>query len=184
MTQDFTFQTSTIASIALASAFALTACGPQNGDAVVTPAKGSYTSTLAAPAVQKAAPKALLVKAQPDAAQRPVASVNLGQVSSIEAITSHPAPSGVGAVAGGVLGAVLGHQVGGGNGRKVATVVGAVGGAVAGNQIEKSRSERITGYRVRVQLDNGESRSFNEPRLDGLRVGDRVRVEAGQLRRS
>ena len=184
MTQDFTFQTSTLASIALASALALTACGPQNGDAVVTPAKGAHTSTPVPPAVQKAAPKALLVKAQPDAAQRPAASVSQGHVSSIEAITSHPAPSGVGAVAGGVLGAVLGHQVGGGDGRKVATVVGAVGGAVAGNQIEKSRSERITGYRVRVQLDNGESRSFNEPRLDGLRVGDRVRVEAGQLRRS
>ena len=184
MIQDFTLQTNTIAGIALTSAFTLTACGPQNGDAVVTPIKAAHTSTPVAPAVQKTAPKALLVKAQPDAAQRPAASVNQGQVSSIEAITSHPAPSGVGAVAGGVLGAVLGHQVGGGDGRKVATVVGAVGGAVAGNQIEKSRSESITGYRVRVQLDNGESRSFNEPRLDGLRVGDRVRVEAGQLRRS
>ena len=184
MTQDFTFQTSTIAGIALATSFALTACGPQNGDAVGTPVKSAHISTPVPQAVQKAAPKALLVKGQPDGAQRPVVSVNQGQVSSIEAITSHPAPSGVGAVAGGVLGAVLGHQVGGGDGRKVATVVGAVGGAVAGNQIEKSRSERITGYRVRVQLDNGESRSFNEPRLDGLRVGDRVRVEAGQLRRS
>lgn len=105
-----------------------------------------------------------------------------GQVSSIEPITQTPKTSGTGAVVGGVLGAVIGNQIGSGNGRAAATVLGGVGGAVVGNKVEKHRSETVTGYRVHVQLDAGGSRSYERTSLNGLNVGDRVRVDGGRLR--
>jgi uncharacterized protein YcfJ len=36
-----------------------------------------------------------------------------------------------------VLGGLIGNQIGGGNGRALATVAGAVGGGYAGNEVEK-----------------------------------------------
>ncbi|WP_089401503.1 glycine zipper 2TM domain-containing protein [Noviherbaspirillum humi] len=45
----------------------------------------------------------------------------------------HPVGIGVGAVVGGLLG----NQVGGGNGRTLATIAGAVGGGYVGNEIAK-----------------------------------------------
>ncbi|MFL6658858.1 MAG: glycine zipper 2TM domain-containing protein, partial [Massilia sp.] len=61
---------------------------------------------------------------------------NCGNVESIHETKTRAQGSGVGAVGGAVLGGLLGNQVGGGNGRKLATVAGAVGGAVVGNQVE------------------------------------------------
>jgi outer membrane lipoprotein SlyB len=87
-------------------------------------------------------------------------------------------------VIGGVLGGVVGNQFGHGNGRAAMTVLGAAGGAVAGNNIERNMNKRIVGYRVSVRLDNGQTRTFTEARLDGLRVGDRVRVEGKHIRRA
>ncbi|MEO7386724.1 MAG: glycine zipper 2TM domain-containing protein [Gammaproteobacteria bacterium] len=49
-----------------------------------------------------------------------------------------------GTVAGAVIGGVLGNQVGGGNGKKLATVGGAVGGGYAGNKIQEGMQERNT----------------------------------------
>ena len=50
-----------------------------------------------------------------------------------------PAPqiSPVGIAAGAVLGGVLGNQVGGGNGKKLATVAGVIGGGYLGNEVAK-----------------------------------------------
>lgn len=50
-----------------------------------------------------------------------------------------PAPqiSPVGIAAGAVLGGVLGNQVGGGNGKKLATVAGVIGGGYVGNEVAK-----------------------------------------------
>ncbi|HEU5434966.1 MAG TPA: glycine zipper 2TM domain-containing protein [Telluria sp.] len=48
----------------------------------------------------------------------------------------NPVGTGVGAV----LGGVLGHQVGGGNGKKLATVAGALLGGYAGNEISHDRN--------------------------------------------
>ncbi|HTP72251.1 MAG TPA: glycine zipper 2TM domain-containing protein [Burkholderiaceae bacterium] len=109
-------------------------------------------------------------------------SNTVGAVTQIDPITDS-APTGVGAVAGGALGGVLGHQFGKGDGKKAMTVLGAIGGAVAGHQVEKSYTTKVIGYRVQVQLDNGETRTFEWAQLDGLKVGDRVRVDQGQLRR-
>ena len=107
-----------------------------------------------------------------------------GRVNNIEAFQTQQQAqgSGLGAVLGGVAGAVLGHQVGGGTGRDVATVAGAVGGAVAGNAIEKNRNPGVgQAYRVTVQVDNGGMRAYDVPATGDLRIGDRVRVQGGQL---
>jgi outer membrane lipoprotein SlyB len=83
-------------------------------------------------------------------------------------------------VAGAVLGGVLGNQVGGGNGRKIATVAGAVGGGYAGNEIEK-RSRSTTTYQVRVRMEGGEVRTFPYAQQPAWHVGDRIRIVDGQL---
>lgn len=48
----------------------------------------------------------------------------------------HPVGTGIGAV----LGGVLGHQVGGGNGKKLATVAGVLLGGYAGNEVAHDRN--------------------------------------------
>ena len=106
-----------------------------------------------------------------------------GNVSSIDTVPIAARTSGGGAVLGAVLGAVIGNQVGSGTGRAVATGAGAVGGGVIGNQIEKRNQNQSDIYRVGVRLDNGRIETFEYQRIDDLRVGDRVKVEDGQLHR-
>jgi len=113
--------------------------------------------------------------------------VEYGRVSNIEVFQTQQQAqgSGLGAVLGGVAGAVVGHQIGGGSGRDVATVAGALGGAVAGNAIEKNRNSNVSqAYRVTVQLDNGGARAYDVPSTGDLRMGDRIRVQNGQLFRN
>ena len=108
-----------------------------------------------------------------------------GYVRNITQLEASRRTSGTGAILGAVVGGVVGNQIGGGSGRTAATAIGAVGGAVAGNRIEQNRNEGAgqTYYQVDVRLDNGDMRTFDYYDLNGLRVGDRVRVEAGQLQR-
>lgn len=117
---------------------------------------------------------------QPAAAQAPTICQSCGRVESVQAIQQAAQPSGVGMIAGAVLGGVLGNQVGGGNGRKIATVAGAVGGGYAGNEIEK-HSRSTTTYQVRVRMEGGEVRTFPFAQQPGWSVGDRVRVVDGHL---
>lgn len=96
--------------------------------------------------------------------------------------------SGAGAVLGGVIGGVIGNQMGRGDGRTAATMVGVVAGAVLGNEIERQSGRREAGhgagrYRVWVRLDGAGEQAFDFERLDGLRVGERVRVVDGRLQR-
>ena len=111
--------------------------------------------------------------------------VEYGRVNNIEVFQTQQQQaqgSGLGAILGGVAGAVVGHQFGGGRGRDVATVAGAVGGAVAGNAIEKNRDPIVSqAYRVTVQMDRGGARAYDMPSTGELRIGDRVRVQNGQL---
>jgi len=111
-----------------------------------------------------------------------------GRVNNIEVFQTQPPPaqaSGLGALLGGVAGAVVGHQFGGGSGRDAATVVGAFGGAIAGNSIEKNRNPTVgQAYRVTVQMDTGGARAYDLPSTGDLRMGDRVRVQNGQLFRN
>jgi hypothetical protein len=57
-----------------------------------------------------------------------------------------------------------------------------IGGAVAGNEIEKRRSG-AEHYRVTVELRDGRTAVFGQESLNGLRVGDRVRVADNRLYR-
>ena len=112
--------------------------------------------------------------------------VEYGRVTNMEVIQTQQQAqgSGVGAIIGGVAGAVVGHQIGGGTGRDVATIAGAVGGAALGNSIEKNRNPGVSqAYRITVQLDNGGARAYDVPATGELRIGDRVRIENGQLYR-
>lgn len=95
------------------------------------------------------------------------------------------ADSGVGAgtIIGGVVGGVLGHQVGGGTGQDIATVAGVVGGAVVGHELEKSSQQQNDSYNVRVRLNHGGDQTFNVENISDLRIGDRVRIDNGQISR-
>ncbi|MDC8758094.1 glycine zipper 2TM domain-containing protein [Janthinobacterium fluminis] len=88
--------------------------------------------------------------------------------------------SGVGAVGGAVVGGLLGNQIGGGNGRKLATVAGAVGGGFAGNAIEK-QARSTTKTQVKVRMNNGSVRSFVEAGASRRHAGQYVKVVQGKL---
>ena len=51
-------------------------------------------------------------------------------------------PNYVGIGAGAVIGGLLGNQVGGGNGKKLATLAGIIGGGMIGNEIQNRTSNR------------------------------------------
>lgn len=102
-----------------------------------------------------------------------------GRVVAIDVVRSR-GTTGAGAVVGGIVGGVLGHQVGSGRGNDAATVAGAIGGAVVGNEIEKRR-DGDEHYRVTVQLRDGREATFAQDSLQGIRVGDRVRVDGSRV---
>ncbi|PWF41921.1 glycine zipper 2TM domain-containing protein [Massilia glaciei] len=106
---------------------------------------------------------------------------NCGNIESIRAIKTRAQGSGVGAVGGALLGGLLGNQVGGGSGKKVATVAGVVGGAMIGNQVE-GNMKATTRYEIRVRLDDGSSRTFNQDAAPAWGDGDRVRIVDGAIR--
>ena len=133
-------------------------------------------------------------------------NVQYGQILSIEQDFSGDRPGrnessaggGGGALVGGVIGGVIGNQVGKGNGRTAATLIGAVGGAIVGNEIERQNQQQQyprsapypqsaqrerSIFHVLVHLDNRSEQWFDFERIDGLRVGDRVRIENGRLQR-
>ena len=155
-----------------------TSTGTSTGTRVATASAQSHPSPVKR--VQPAYPDRVETAQTESSARAP--SAVLGRVTSVETLLSESPPnSGAGAVIGGVLGGVLGHQVGGGNGNKAATVLGAVGGAVAGNSLEKTRSRDVTGYRVHVQLDNGQTRQVTVGQQSRFSTGERVRFVGDQL---
>ena len=100
-----------------------------------------------------------------------------------------------GTVIGAVAGGLLGNQVGGGNGKKIATVAGAAAGGYAGNKVQENMqagstytttekrcrtvtdtSEKISGYNVKYSLGGKVSSVTmdHEP-------GNRIPVVDGQL---
>lgn len=99
--------------------------------------ESSQTKLMATPADK---PKATL-RSQPvvhQAAKAPVKPVR--QYSSVPpqapaAPVAQNSPIGIGV--GAVVGGLLGNQVGGGNGKTIATIAGAVGGGYVGNEIAK-----------------------------------------------
>ncbi|MEW6704668.1 MAG: glycine zipper 2TM domain-containing protein [Pseudomonadota bacterium] len=128
-----------------------------------------------------------------DPGARPVAPVTqspsstevarYGHVRAINVVDRPGNASGVGAVLGAVVGGALGNQVGSGSGNTAATVGGAVAGGVVGHEIEKRRATGSQVYRVEVQFDDGTTSAYDFRELNGLRVGERVRWQDGQLYR-
>jgi outer membrane lipoprotein SlyB len=119
---------------------------------------------------------------KPAVADREAICVSCGTVESVRSVTqAAPQGSGLGAVAGAVVGGALGNQVGGGNGRKLATVAGAIGGGFAGNAIEK-QARGATHYEVHVRMEDGSAREFSYENTVEWTRGDLVRVVNGKLR--
>lgn len=156
-------------SLTLLTVIGLSACGPQDG---AMSSRNAATGSTASPTTAQAPARA-------EAPRAPVARYAV--VRKVEPIVQQGETNGTGAVIGGVLGAVAGNQIGDGSGRTVATVAGAAGGAYVGNRVEKSRREKVVGYRVHVEMPDGTPRTFREDQIGGMQVGDRVRVVDGHL---
>jgi len=115
-------------------------------------------------------------------------ATHYGVVDGIESVAGGNggiAGSGIGAgtIIGGVVGGVLGHQVGGGTGKDIATVAGVVGGAVVGHEVDKRYQQQSDSYNIHVRFNNGGNQTINVKSLNGLSIGDRVRVDNGQINR-
>lgn len=91
------------------------------------------------------------------------------------------APTGLGAIIGGVAGGIIGHQFGAGHGNTAATIGGAVAGGLVGNEVEKAHARDR--YRIRVRLDSGGTVDVADMGEGQLRVGDRVRIVDGRVYR-
>ena len=107
-----------------------------------------------------------------------------GYVEAVEVLQGEQRSGpGIGAIGGAIAGGVLGNQVGSGTGRAAATVGGAVAGGVIGHQVEQhvKGNQANAQYRFRVRMDDGSYQTFTQERHDNIRVGDRVRVENGQV---
>ena len=108
-----------------------------------------------------------------------------GYVESVEAIPveQRSTAPGIGAIGGAIAGGVLGNQVGHGTGRAAATVGGAVAGGVIGHQVEQHvrGPQNATSFRIRVRMDDGSYQTITQDNVNNIRVGDRVRVENGQV---
>lgn len=116
-----------------------------------------------------------------------VGYVEYGRVTNV-ALISQGTRQGGGSVAGTVLGAVvggaLGNQIGHGSGRAAATILGAAAGGAVGNRLSGSTpSYNNAGpvYRVSVQTDSGQLRTYDVSATGDLRPGDRVRIENGVI---
>lgn len=100
-----------------------------------------------------------------------------------------------GTAVGAVVGGLLGNQVGGGNGKKIATVAGAVGGGYAGNQVQgrmqandtytttetrcntvTDTHDKVVGYDVKYDISGevGKVRMDRDP-------GEKIPLRDGQL---
>lgn len=123
----------------------------------------------------------------PSSPNQPVAYIEYGRITNVEVLNNGaPANQGTaGTIIGGVAGAVIGNQIGSGGGRAAATVLGALGGAVVGNRVDRGRNPGTAGavYRITLQTDGGAWRTYDVGGTD-LRVGERVRVENGQIYRA
>lgn len=109
-----------------------------------------------------------------------------GVVQSIDLVQLQRNNSvGIGAIAGAVVGGILGNQVGAGSGNTAATLLGAAGGAYAGNEIEKRNQSNQSdqGFRFTIRLGDGSYQTFTQTINPDIRVGDRVQIDNGVVRR-
>jgi outer membrane lipoprotein SlyB len=122
---------------------------------------------------------------QSAAAPAPVARscYDCGTIEAVNRVEVKGDGSYLGTIGGGVIGALLGNQVGGGNGKKVATVAGAVGGAFAGHAIE-AKVRNASHYEVLVRMQNGAAQTVVYAEEPGLRVGEAIKLNDGVITRT
>jgi outer membrane lipoprotein SlyB len=118
-------------------------------------------------------------------------AVSFGTVTGIELARdgSRAAPTGSGAVIGGIVGAVAGRAMAGSTTdgyrqRNIATALGAAVGAFMGHQAERHNLGSSAGVRVTVALDRGGNVTLDQRDIGDLRVGDRVRIEGDRVMRA
>jgi outer membrane lipoprotein SlyB len=118
--------------------------------------------------------------------------VEYGRITNVSLVRPASGPTAnnntAGTLLGAVVGGALGNQIGHGGGRAAATILGAVGGAVVGNRVTGGGQPNYatTGavYRVSVQTDSGQMRTYDVSSTGDLRPGDRVRIENGVIYQS
>ena len=120
--------------------------------------------------------------ARPHAEAAPALCGECVRVVDVHQETRKGKSSGVGAVGGAVLGGLLGNQVGGGNGRKLATIGGAVAGGYAGNEIEKNRNARHV-WVLKLSRADGSTQRLEQGQDPGVVPGDVVIVRNGHVER-
>jgi len=121
-----------------------------------------------------------------------------GRVTDIQTVsmgaTSATNPNVRNAVVGGIIGAVVGNVIGknvnSGDNRSGVTVLGGAAGAAIGSGVGRNNPNTASSgaggpaYRVSIQTDQGQMRTYEVGATGDLRVGDRVRVENGVIYRS
>ena len=107
---------------------------------------------------------------------------NCGVVRDIDTYRHREGHGHGGTVVGALIGGALGNTIGKGDGRKAATVGGAVVGGAIGHQHDKRRGgDSYASYRFRVRMDDGRTFVTDQGSTYGLRRGDRVAVEGGEV---
>lgn len=189
----------TVLALLLALGTTLTACGGNetaDTDMMVEPGEGTTaqevmeetvavpsTATPPKPAQATTAPSKPSQPKSVEAAAAPEpACADCGTISSIEERTEKGKGTGMGAAAGAVLGAVAGREIvkGKRSHRDAAAVAGAIGGGYAGHKIEET-ARSTTYYVVTVRMDDNSTRTVNLESTEGLSVGQKVRVEGGNI---
>jgi uncharacterized protein YcfJ len=170
-----------VAAALLGGAYALGRVGSPAGEPAAPPADEiavAAADTRPAAAVHKPQQQA---QAQPKPS-KPALCDECSRITAVRTEEREGQASGLGAVGGAVIGGLLGNQVGGGNGKKIATVGGAVAGGYAGNEVEKrSRSSRV--WIVSLTDSDGRTHKHEQASDPQLHAGDIVVVRVGRLER-
>ena len=132
---------------------------------------------LAGPAVAASTPAAVPASGL-GAKQLAALCDNCVLVTATRVDTRKGKASGAGAVGGAVVGGVVGNKVG--DGGTVSTGVGAVAGGLLGNELEKRLKKHKVWVTTVVGRD-GKPQSFEATADPGVKVGDALRIENGQL---
>lgn len=116
----------------------------------------------------------------PGIARKLAACEDCGHVTSVYKEKQKGEGGVVGIVGGAVVGGLLGHQIGGANGKTLATVAGAGAGAYAGNEVQKHVTSKDI-WVTKVQMKDGSTRTFTQSAPPAWKSGSVVRVEGKSL---
>lgn len=102
-------------------------------------------------------------------------NVYLGTVLALRPVVIAQSNTSAGGALGAITGAALGHQIGNGNGQKLATIAGALLGAYGG-QAAQGAAQQQAGVVVTVRLDNGRVMAVTQTADQPLTIGERVQL--------